>query len=46
MLTETRFLRNPHYHEASDTPDTLDYQRMAQITLGVAGAMRRIGRYE
>jgi Zn-dependent M28 family amino/carboxypeptidase len=42
MLTDTSFLRNPNYHLASDTPDTLDYERMAKVTLGVVGAMRRI----
>ena len=46
MLTDTSFLRNPHYHEATDTPDTLDYDRMAEVTLGVAGAMRRLGRFK
>src|SRR5262249_17811256 len=45
MLTDTSFLRNPNYHEATDTPETLDYDRMAQVTLGVAGAMRRLGRF-
>lgn len=42
MLTDTSFLRNPHYHLPTDTPDTLDYSRMAQITLGVAGAISRL----
>lgn len=42
MLTDTSFLRNPHYHRASDTPDTLDYERMARVTRGVAGGMARI----
>mgnify|MGYP003675171452 CR=1 FL=1 len=42
MLTDTSFLRNPNYHQASDTPDTLDYPRMTEVTLGVASAMRRI----
>ena len=42
MLTDTSFLRNPHYHLATDTPDTLDYERMAQVTLGVVGGTRRI----
>jgi hypothetical protein len=37
MLTESSFLRNPHYHLASDTPETLDYERMAQVTTGVLG---------
>jgi hypothetical protein len=42
MLTDTSFLRNPHYHRASDLPDTLDYERMAAVTLGVVGAVRRL----
>jgi hypothetical protein len=46
MLTDTSFLRNPHYHQASDTPDTLDYKRMAQVTVGVAGAVARLGQME
>ncbi len=44
MLTDTSFLRNPHYHQPTDTPETLDYDRMAQVTLGVAGALRRLAR--
>jgi Zn-dependent M28 family amino/carboxypeptidase len=40
MLTDTSFLRNPHYHQETDTPDTLDYLRMTEVTLGVAGAMK------
>jgi Zn-dependent M28 family amino/carboxypeptidase len=44
MLTDTSFLRNPHYHRMSDTPDTLDYQRMAEVTRGVAAAVRHLSR--
>ena len=40
MLTDTSFLRNPNYHRSTDTPETLDYQRMTEVTLGVASAMR------
>lgn len=40
MLTDTSFLRNPNYHLESDTPDTLDYARMTEVTLGVAAALR------
>jgi Zn-dependent M28 family amino/carboxypeptidase len=41
MVTDTSFLRNPNYHEASDTPDTLDYRRMAKVVRAVhAVAMR------
>ncbi len=32
MLSDTSFFRNPHYHELTDHPDTLDYRRMAHIT--------------
>jgi Zn-dependent M28 family amino/carboxypeptidase len=39
MLTDTSFLRNPHYHLESDTPETLDYERMAQVTRGVVGGV-------
>lgn len=42
MLTDTSFLRNPHYHKPTDTPDTLDYARMTEVTLGVAGAMKKL----
>jgi hypothetical protein len=42
MLTDTSFLRNPHYHLPTDTPDTLEYFRMAEITLGIAGATARL----
>jgi Zn-dependent M28 family amino/carboxypeptidase len=31
MVTDTAFLRNPNYHDASDTAATLDYTRMAKV---------------
>ncbi len=37
MITDTAFYRNPHYHELSDTPDTLDYRRMAQVIESLYG---------
>lgn len=40
MLTDTSFLRNPNYHRATDTPDTADYQRMTEVTISVASALR------
>ena len=42
MLTDTSYLRNDNYHRPTDTPDTLDYQRMTQVTLGVASAMKAL----
>lgn len=44
MVTDTSFLRNPHYHADTDTPDTLDYARMAQATIGVAGGVKRLAK--
>ncbi len=37
MLTDTSFLRNANYHQTSDLPETLDYERMAEVAVGVAG---------
>jgi hypothetical protein len=31
MWTDTSEFRNPHYHRASDTPDTLDYDYIARV---------------
>jgi len=36
MVTDTAFFRNEHYHEPTDTPDRLDYHRMARVTTGIA----------
>lgn len=42
MVTDTAFYRNPNYHTERDTPDTLDYRRMAEATLGLASAVARV----
>jgi len=39
MITDTSFLRNDRYHTARDTPDTLDYARMAKVVLGARAAI-------
>jgi hypothetical protein len=39
MITDTACLRNPHYHTARDTADTLDYVRMARVIDGVFNAV-------
>jgi Zn-dependent M28 family amino/carboxypeptidase len=44
MITDTAFLRNPHYHQASDRPETLDYRRMARVVEGVQAAVRELAR--
>ena len=35
MITDTSFFRNPHYHQATDAPATLDYSFLAKVTAGV-----------
>ncbi|MGD9789693.1 MAG: M28 family peptidase [Phycisphaerales bacterium] len=35
MVTGTAPFRNPNYHTLADTPNTLDYQRMARVVEGV-----------
>lgn len=35
MITDTALFRYPHYHEASDTPDKLDYDRMGRVVHGI-----------
>lgn len=36
MITDTAGFRNPHYHRHTDTPETLDYRRMALVTEALA----------
>jgi hypothetical protein len=35
MITDTAPFRNPNYHEPTDTPDTLDYGRLARVVTGL-----------
>ncbi len=44
MITDTADLRNPHYHHASDTPETLDYGFLAKATEAVAAAVDALAR--
>jgi len=39
LVTDTSFLRNPNYHEPTDTIDTLDFERMKMVVEGVYGAI-------
>ena len=38
MVTDTAFYRYPYYHTALDTPERLDYARLAAVTDGLARA--------
>ena len=42
LLTDTAELRNPHYHRASDTPETLDYDFLARATEAVVRAVEEL----
>lgn len=35
MLTDSAFYRNPHYHSASDTMETLDFSFMAELVISL-----------
>lgn len=39
MVTDTAFFRNVEYHKEGDTPDRLDYKRMADVVFGVYSAL-------
>lgn len=39
MVTDTAFYRYPHYHSPLDTPERLDYSRLAQVTEGLYRAI-------
>lgn len=40
MLTDTALFRYPHYHQPTDTPDKVDYVKLARITNGIAHTVR------
>lgn len=42
MITDTAVRRNPNYHESSDTPESLDYDRMALGLTGLKAAVSRL----
>jgi len=42
MVTDTAFHRYRHYHQPSDTPEKLDYARMAIVVEGLAGALQTL----
>lgn len=40
MMTDTANMRNPHYHQASDTIETLDLDFLAGVCRGLIEAIR------
>jgi hypothetical protein len=39
MVTGTAFYRNPHYHTENDTPETISYDSLARIVIGLEGVV-------
>jgi Zn-dependent M28 family amino/carboxypeptidase len=44
MITDTAPFRYPHYHEATDSPDKLDYDRFALVVSGVQKMIAELAR--
>lgn len=42
MVTDTAVLRNPHYHQPTDTSGTLDYERLVQAVKGLEGVIQTL----
>jgi len=42
MLTDTAFLRNPHYHRATDRVETLDFGFMTRVVDATVAAVREL----
>lgn len=42
MITDTAFYRNKEYHKPGDTPDRLDYNRMAKVVVSVFEAIKKL----
>lgn len=46
MLTDTANFRNPHYHQPTDTIDTLNLDFLASVTDAVTAAVRELAKRE
>lgn len=44
MITDTAVYRYPHYHRPSDTPDKVDYEKLARVTKGIERMVRDLAR--
>lgn len=44
MITDSAFYRNHNYHEVTDTADTLDFFRMAEVVKGTYNAILETGK--
>jgi len=44
MVSDTAFYRNANYHRATDTAESLDYPRMAEVVAGVRAAVAALAK--
>lgn len=42
MVTDTSFLRNPHYHQPSDRLETLDLEFMTGVCQGLITGIQKL----
>jgi hypothetical protein len=42
MVTDTALFRYPYYHARGDTPDKVQYDRVARVVAGLRGAISDI----
>jgi hypothetical protein len=40
MITDTATFRYPHYHTPDDTPDKIDFEKLARVTDGISKVIR------
>ncbi len=43
FVTDTLPFRDPYYHSPGDTPERLDYERMARVAVGLETVVRELG---
>jgi len=46
MITDTAFYRNPHYHEVSDTIETINFRYFARLVYSLAYALKKLDQQE
>lgn len=46
MVTDTAPYRYPHYHSGEDTPDKVDYERLARVATGLHGMLRELAQVQ
>lgn len=42
MITDTAFFRYPHYHQKTDTPEKIDFDRLALVTTGIISIVKAV----